>query len=125
MIVGPDFLLERARILHRHKQRKAAADRFVGRLLVGDWPFIYWNEESTDNNYLFATMDTDLKRIFVNTHETTSDLFVRFFGEHKGGIIENHYDDLLSNRVKPIMTDKVIHEVLNCEQQALFDGAQI
>ena len=89
------------------------------------WSTLYWNEESTDNNYLFATMDTDLKRIFVNTHETTSDLFVRFFGENKGGIIKNHYDDLLSNRVKPIMTDEVIHEVLNCEQQALFDGAQI
>lgn len=89
------------------------------------WSTLYWNEENTNKNFLFATMDSDLKKIFENTHDTSSNLFSRFFGAQKGKLIQEHYDRLMCKRVKPIMTDNRIHEVLAFEQQALFNCVEV
>lgn len=88
------------------------------------WSTLYWNEADAGTNYLFATMDTDLKRIFINTHDTSSDLFIRFFGEIKGSKIQSHYLKLMSNRVKPIMTSEKIYAVLEQEKNALAAQAE-
>lgn len=83
---------------------------------LSTWSTLYWHESDTKNNYLFATMDKDLKKIFIQTHNVESDIFCRFFGSKKGLEIRKYYEDLISNRVKPIMTNKKIHDVLNMEK---------
>lgn len=86
---------------------------------LSTWSTLYWDEADTDTNHLFATMDTDLKRIFMNTHDTSSNLFVRFFGENKGSKIQTHYEEIFRNRMKPKMSTEKIYEVLESEKMKL------
>lgn len=58
------------------------------------WSTLYWNESETKNNYLFATMDADLKKIFIQTHNVESSIFCRFFGLEKGIDIRKHYEGI-------------------------------
>lgn len=88
------------------------------------WSTLYWNEEKGDTNFLFGTMDVDLKRIFINTHDTSTNLFIRFFGE-KGNIIQSYYQKLIDNRVKPTMTNKKIRQILDREKKALSNQTKI
>ena len=83
------------------------------------WSTLYWSESDTNNNYLFATMDTDLKKIFTQTHNVESDIFSRFFGFEKGIKIRRHYENIINNRVKPVMTNDQIHKVLDMEKTKL------
>ncbi|MCY8786794.1 hypothetical protein [Bacillus inaquosorum] len=79
------------------------------------WSTLYWNENKGDTIHLFATMDKDLKKIFMNTHNTDSNLFVRCFGEKEGKRINIEYERILSNRHKPIITDEIISKLVEKE----------
>ncbi|WP_332275023.1 hypothetical protein [Bacillus velezensis] len=79
------------------------------------WSTLYWNENKGDTIHLFATMDKDLKKVFMNTHNTDSNLFVRCFGEKEGKRINIEYERILSNRQKPIITDEIISKLVEKE----------
>ena len=83
------------------------------------WSTLYWQENNSNTNHLFATMDADLKKVFINTHDDSNDIFVRFFGKNKGLLIRSHYSDIISRRVKPTMSDKKIHAILEKEKSLL------
>lgn len=83
------------------------------------WSTLYWEESESTTNHLFATMDTDLKKIFINAHDTSNNLFYRFFGECDGNRIQAHYQSIINNRNTPVMTQKTIAKVLNTEKNHL------
>lgn len=89
------------------------------------WSTLYWDEIDTQNNHLFATMDTDLKKIFINTHDTETNLFCRFFGDSKGAEIQKHYKGIIRNRVKPIMNKEKIYALLELEKKGLRDNVGV
>lgn len=89
------------------------------------WSTLFWDEIDTQNNHLFATMDTDLKKIFINTHNVESDIFCRFFGQDKGIDIKKYYEGIISNRSKPVMTNDRIHTVLDMEKKKLRKGCRL
>lgn len=79
------------------------------------WSTLYWNENEGDTIHLFTTMDKDLKKVFVNTHNTDSNLFIRCFGAKEGEKINVEYERILSNRQKPIITDEIISQLVENE----------
>ncbi|MGE5474885.1 MAG: hypothetical protein ACM3UU_11765 [Ignavibacteriales bacterium] len=83
------------------------------------WSTFYWDERKGDTTYLFSTMDKDLKKIFINTHDVSSNIFVRFFGEIKGNIIQEEYAKIANNRVKPEITLEVIERLIESERNKL------
>ncbi|WP_071395071.1 hypothetical protein [Bacillus tuaregi] len=62
------------------------------------WSTLYWYENTGDTIYLFATMDKDLKKVFINAHNTDDNLFIRYFGETEGYRINVEYKKILKNR---------------------------
>jgi hypothetical protein len=89
---------------------------------LSTWSTLYWDELNTNNNYLFATMDTELKKIFIHTHDVKSDIFYRFFGPSSAIEIRKHYDHIINSRVKPVMTRDRIQMVLDIEKMKLREG---
>lgn len=71
---------------------------------LSTWSTLYWDELDTNNNYLFATMDTELKKIFVHTHDLEAALFNTGLGQDiytKELYHNGHYNHLETiNRVR-------------------------
>lgn len=86
---------------------------------LSTWSTIYSKEKNTNTNHLFATMDIDLKKMFINTHDTSNNLFIRFFGETNGSKIQSCYEEIHSNRQKPKMNNKIIHEILDEQKKEM------
>lgn len=79
------------------------------------WSTLYWYENTGDTIYLFATMDKDLKKVFINAHNTDDNLFIRCFGETAGHRINVEYKKILKNRKKPIVNDELISKLVESE----------
>lgn len=79
------------------------------------WSTLYWYENTGDTIHLFATMDKDLKKVFINTHNTDDNLFIRCFGETEGNRINVEYKKILKNRKKPIVNDELISKLVESE----------
>jgi len=88
---------------------------------LSNWSTIYWYEDESDKNYLFATMDKDLKTIFLNGHDVTSNLFVRTFGEKKGNYIQHHYESIVDKREKNEIVDEDVEQLICTEYELLVD----
>lgn len=79
------------------------------------WSTLYCYENEGDIIHLFATMDKDLKKVFINTHNTDNNLFIRCFGEKEGKRINVEYERILANRKKPIINDELISKLVENE----------
>lgn len=51
------------------------------------WSTQYYYEDDTEEVYLFATMDKELRDLFYITHRDSYDIFVEYFGHNLGNII--------------------------------------
>lgn len=76
------------------------------------WSTLYWEDIQTNDIFLFGTMDKDLKKIFVTTHESNKNPFVECFGKDKGIKVNNEYQRIISNRVKPVITVDRLNELI-------------
>ncbi|MFK4379792.1 hypothetical protein ABH948_005229 [Bacillus sp. RC218] len=83
------------------------------------WSTLYWDENEGNTIHLFATMDTDLKRIFINTHNVKDNLFIRCFGEKEGLRINEQYNKILGHRQKPKITEESINNLIASELNKL------
>jgi hypothetical protein len=86
---------------------------------LSDWSTLYWDDRDGDSVYLFATMDKELKQIFIETHDTEREMFTRFFNERDALQIEDCFEKLRVNRKKPKLNTKVIKEFYNTEYRLL------
>lgn len=83
------------------------------------WSTLYWNENDGNISYLFSTMDKDLKKIFSYTHDVTKNIFIVCLGKHKGVIVQKKYEEIINNRIKPVMSTEVINDLVKREEVKL------
>ncbi|WP_103107535.1 hypothetical protein [Brevibacillus reuszeri] len=81
------------------------------------WSTLYWNDNQTNEVFLFCTMDKDLKKIFATTHEVNKNPFVECFGKDKGLKIHSEYQKIVSNRVKPVITNDILNELIQIGEE--------
>jgi hypothetical protein len=81
------------------------------------WSTLYWEDKESDEVFLFCTMDKDLKRIFANTHEVHNNTFVDCFGKEKGSKIHEEFQRILSKRVRPNITDKLLKSLIESKER--------
>lgn len=86
---------------------------------LSDWSTLYWNDCSDDTVYLFATMDKEMKQIFMEAHEVESDVFTRFFNTEDASKIDACFTKLQKDRVKPILNSEIVKEFYNSEYELL------
>ena len=79
------------------------------------WSTLYWYENGGNTIHLFATMDKDLKKIFINTYDIETNLFIRCFGEKEGALIIGQYESILNHRQKSKITDQLITKLIASE----------
>lgn len=70
------------------------------------WSTLYWDDNEEETIFLFSTMDKALKKIFMNTHCNSSDIFYDCFGEVNGAKIQNEFNSVILKRVKPEVDSK-------------------
>lgn len=83
------------------------------------WSTFYWNEMRGKTSYLFSTMDKELKRIFMCTHEKKMNIFEYCLGKQKGSVVQNAYEEIIRKRNKPIMNHGKIEQLLVTEEEKL------
>lgn len=85
------------------------------------WSTLYCSEKDSNQVYLFATMDKELRDLFFLTHNGSPESYKKVFGKHQGQTIINRILEINLKRKKPeinpIALDKLIYE----EQQNLND----
>jgi hypothetical protein len=86
---------------------------------LSDWSTIYWNGIEEDVVFLFATMDKELKQLFIETHDVDSNPFFRFFSDNDAIRIQDSFIELKRNRKKPKLNSKVIQEFYDSEYRLL------
>lgn len=86
---------------------------------LSDWSTLYWNDKEEKVVYLFATMDKELKQLFIETHDADSDPFTRFFNDKDAISIRDCFTELKRNRKKPNLNLKVIEEFYDSEYRLL------
>lgn len=78
------------------------------------WSTRYYYEKDTEQVYLFATMDNELRDLFFLTHTGSLVIYTEIFGEQKGQAIINSVSKIYLGRSKPeinpILLDKLIQE---------------
>jgi hypothetical protein len=76
------------------------------------WSTQYYFENDTNEIYLFATMDKELKELFFTTHKESNTPFLETFGNENGKAIINLMESIYVKRDKPeinqIKLDKMI-----------------
>ncbi len=98
---------------------KASSNQAWDLTYLSLWSTLYWEEADEGKTYLFATMDKDIKKVFFNTHDVSSKLFIRFFGSDNGGDIDKCYNEIRKNRTKPVISDELIEKLLEIEKKRL------
>lgn len=70
---------------------------------LSNWSTLYWNTENYKEEFLFATNDILLKRIFVNTHGPNGidGIFHEIFSKKDYNKICDFIEEQMQNRVKP------------------------
>jgi hypothetical protein len=87
---------------------------------LSDWSTLYWNDIGEDVVYLFATMDKELKQLFIETHDLESNPFTRFFSGNDANRIQGSFTELKRNRKKPNLNNEVIEEFYDSEYRFLL-----
>jgi len=66
-------------------------------------------------------MDKNLKKIFIHTHDVTKNIFSFCLGKNQGVIVKNKYEEIISNRNKPVMSTEAIDDLVKREEENLKD----
>ncbi|MDD3415866.1 MAG: hypothetical protein PHY47_17985 [Lachnospiraceae bacterium] len=82
---------------------------------LSNWSTLYWNNEEYSEEFMFATNDILLKRIFINTHGSNgvNGLLYEAFSKKDYNKICNYIEERQANRTKPDFGK---------ESQAYFDN---
>lgn len=86
---------------------------------LSSWSTLYYYEEESDNIYILATLDKELKEIFVLTHTETVDIHRQLFGEKVGDRIVDNLTAIYLPREKPEIDPKKLDEMIDSEKLAL------
>jgi hypothetical protein len=86
---------------------------------LSDWSTLYWDDKEGDTVYLFATMDKELKQLFIETHDIESNPFSKFFSDIDAIRIENVFNELKRNRKKPNLNSEIIKDFYESEYRLL------
>ena len=89
---------------------------------LSDWSTLYWNDIEENVVYLFATMDKELKQLFIETHNVNSNPFNRFFNDKDAVRIQDCFTELKRNRKKPNLNRKIIEDFYDSEYTLLVDS---
>lgn len=83
------------------------------------WSTLYWDDNNSDEVYLFCTMDKDLKKIFITTHDVNINPFIECFGIEKGNVIHEKYQRIIKDRIKPEITTEIINNLIVIEEESI------
>lgn len=83
------------------------------------WSTFYFNEDKSDTNYLFATLDKGLKQIFIGIHDATTDLHSSLFGEKVGKSINESMLRTFKRRSVPKISKEAIDRLTKTELEKL------
>ena len=83
------------------------------------WSTLYYYEDESDTIYLFATLDKELKEVFMLTHKESLEVYIQLFGAKEGGRIIDILARIYLSREKPEVIPEKLDEMINNEIIAL------
>ncbi|WP_405415155.1 hypothetical protein [Maribacter sp. Asnod1-A12] len=83
------------------------------------WSTLYFNESESKDIFLLATMDKELKDLFVITHKDNLEIFIDTFGSKLGNNIIENINEILVKREKPEIDSKVLDKLILNEEKKL------
>ena len=83
------------------------------------WSTLYYYEDESDDIYLLATLDKELKEVFVVTHSEAVDIYRQLFGEKVGDRIVDNLTAIYLPREKPEIDSKKLDKMIDCEKLVL------
>lgn len=83
------------------------------------WSTQYYYEEDSDEILLFATMDKELRELFILTHNELLDVFKKYFGEKVGTKINNSMSSIYKTREKPNINPDDLDKMITVENNNL------
>jgi len=93
---------------------------------LSSWSTLYMKEENAKEVYLFATADTMLKRIFINTHSGADflDLIYSIFPKREAQQVIDYYEENANseNRIRPDFGEnptQYLHDLVQKEKERL------
>lgn len=89
-----------------------------------NWSTLYSNTDDYDEEFLFATNDILLKRIFINKNAPNglNGLLFELFSRRDYDQLMDYIEEKMLNRIKPVFGDnpkEYFHEVINQEKEQL------
>jgi hypothetical protein len=91
---------------------------------LSDWSTLYWNDSDNDTVYLFATMDKELKKLFIENHTLNYNLFSKYFSQSDSKLIEAKFEDLKNRRIKPKINSQIIRDFYEAEHDLLVKSVE-
>lgn len=119
VFAGKSKILSKIRISNTEDIFKDCKNQAWDLTYLSFWSTLYWTDRNEESVYLFATMDKELKRIIVETHDNKNNLFSRFFNKEDAQKIEDCYKKLNQNRKKPELNESVIRDLYDSECRKL------
>ena len=83
------------------------------------WSTLYYYEDEADTVYLFATMDGELKDIFVLTHKESNEVYNELFGNSVGNKIVELISEIYKAREKPEFENLPLDDLIEIESEKL------
>ena len=83
------------------------------------WSTQYYHEQESNHVYLFATMDKELKELFILTHKESLDIYIETFGMEDGKKIINILNRTYSTRPKPEIDPLILDRMIFQEKENL------
>ncbi len=83
------------------------------------WSTQYYYEDNANEIFLFATMDKELRELFILTHEESLEVFIKSFGKKVGSQIINSMSNIYVKRDKPKIDQANLNSLINKEKEKL------
>jgi len=83
------------------------------------WSTLYYNENESNDIFLFATEDKELKELFILTHKDSFDIYLKIFGLKVGNNIIEHIKRIHLPRKQPQINSINLDEMIKIEKQNL------
>lgn len=83
------------------------------------WSTQYYYEETANDIYLFATMDKELRELFLITHRKSLDVYTNIFGKEIANRITSKLSEIYQSRNKPDIDEQKLDKMINEEQDNL------
>ena len=91
----------------------------IKKLFWYNWSALYSYEEDSNEIYLFATHDKELKELFIKTNDLNLNVFFEVYGKLKGTKIIEIYQKICLRRAQPEVDKKNLGFMILKETQKL------